>query len=345
MSLLNKAETNSKYDPGIEIDSNKVLCLHRNENLFISKEWMRDFVSHAASQVDVLRYPETSSLELRKSLAKHYGVMAENVFVGNGSDEVLACVLHLLRDRYQTLATLDVHFKVYDLLADRLDYRHETIPGATFETEKIATTAWRGLALVDSPNAITGLGLDQRYLRRLTESPEAFLIWDNAYGEYAGDQCPSDLPENMIIVRSFSKFFGLAGARVGYCIGGHQIIDQLLSRKDVFNVNAFGQQLALHALSRHSEFAQFREEVIRCRNVLKRNLRERGFHVREPSGNHIFATHERLSACYIQEQLLIRNVAVRRFPGAPTDNFLRFTVPPLDGIDRLMACLDKIVPR
>ncbi|MDF1845007.1 MAG: hypothetical protein P1U77_26640 [Rubripirellula sp.] len=136
---------------------------------------MRAFVRHVANQVDVLKYPEPSSLELRRSLAKRYGVTSHRTFVCNGSDEVLACVLYLLRARYQSLATPDVHFKVYDQLADRFDYRHATIPDTTFQTERIDATAWRGLALVDSPNAITELRLNQRRLRRREKSPKAFF--------------------------------------------------------------------------------------------------------------------------------------------------------------------------
>lgn len=343
MTPVQKTRLKAQYDPGLEVGGKAVLCLHRNENLFVTEEWMRDFVARVARDVDTLKYPEANCLALRQALAKRYGVTSENIFVGNGSDEVLAYLLHFLRDRYDTIATLDVHFKVYDILADRFNYHQATIPGATFETEQIDATDWKGLAVVDSPNAITGLHLDYASLSRLTESPKAFLIWDNAYGEYAGDHCPNQLPENMVMVRSFSKFFGLAGARVGYCIGPSSIIAQLMRRKDVFNVNAFGQRLALRALACHSDFSKYRDAAVHCRNVLIERLRERQFHVRKSGGNFVFAEHNQLPASYIQEQLLLRDVAVRRFPGRRTDNFLRFTVSPLSGIERLMACLDEIV--
>ena len=343
MSIVSRIETRAKYDPGIEVDSENVLCLHRNENLFITKDWMREFVASVVSEVDVVRYPEPSSMSLRCELAKLYDVTPENVFVGNGSDEVLSDLLGLLRERYETLSTLDVHFKVYDMLADRFDFAHRTLPGSTFETQKIDDNGWDGLALIDSPNAITGHHFSDASLRRLAESPGTFIIWDNAYGEFSRDGHARHLPENMVLIRSFSKFFGLAAARVGYCIASTDIVDQLLARKDSFNVNAFGQHLALRAFSRYPEFSQFRDVALYCRETLARKLRERQFDVRESGGNYVFATHPQLSAQYLQERLLGEGIAVRRFPGTLTENFLRITVPPQSDIDRLIRSLDEIM--
>ena len=343
MSIAKEIQTRSKYDPGIEVDRDKVLCLHRNENLFIPREWMHEFVRGVVSEVDAISYPEPNSLPLRCALAELYEVTPEQVFVGNGSDEVLSDLLGLLRGRYKILSTLDVHFKVYDMLAERFNYEHRTIPGGTFATGRIDADGWNGLAIIDSPNSITGCHFEQASLLQLTEGPESFVIWDNAYGEFAKDTLSGGLPENMIMVRSFSKYFGLAGARVGYCIGSTDIIDQLLVRKDSFNVNVFGQQLALGALSRLAEFSRFRNAALHCRELLRQRLQDRQFDVRKSGGNYLFVSHRELSARYLEEKLLEQAVAVRRFAGGCTDNFLRLTVPPRKGIDRLMECLDRII--
>jgi histidinol-phosphate aminotransferase len=333
----------SVYDPGVQVDDQDLLCLHRNENLFIDTDWLQTLVRQSLERVSPVRYPDAASTPLRVALAESYDVEPDNVFVGNGADEVLSDLLGLVRHRFAAMATLDVCFKIYDLLADRFEYERRTIPGDTFSTGRIVAAADPGLSVVDSPNAITGNRLTWEELRPLAEPEGSFLIWDNVYGEFAGDSLPQDLPENVVFVRSFSKFYGLAGLRVGYCIGHARVIGELLQRKDAFNVNSVAQRAALAALAHQDQFSRAVQEAVSSRTELVSLLRARGFTSMNSGGNYVLVTHAELPAVVLQEELLKRRIAVRRFAGAPTDNYLRITVAPREAIDRLTTALDEIL--
>ena len=338
-----KRQPSPVYDPGVQADDQDLLCLHRNENLFIDTDWLLTLVRQSLERASPVRYPDATSTALRVALAESYGVEPDNVFVGNGADEVLSDLLALLRRRFAAMATLDVCFKIYDLLADRFEYERQTIPGDTFSTGRIDAAAGLGLSVVDSPNAITGNRLTWEQLRPLAEPEDSFLIWDNVYGEYAADVLPPDLPDNVVFVRSFSKFYGLAGLRIGYCIGDARLIKELLQRKDAFNVNSVAQRAALAALAHQDQFSRAAQESVTCRTELMTRLRSRGFSARESGGNYVLVTHADLPAVVLQEELLKRRIAVRRFAGVPTDNYLRITVPPGEAIDQLTVALDAIL--
>ncbi len=338
-------EFSAKYDPGVQVKSDSVLCLHRNENRFVGPDWTVEAARALVEKAAIASYPDATSLPLREALAELYEVEADNVFVGNGADEVLADLLRLLRESYDSVSLLDVCFKVYLLLAERFGYRQEVLAGNTFETGAIEVQDFRGLAVVDSPNGITGRSLPGAELMRLARDERSFLIWDNVYGEYGGDDLPTPRPKNVAVVRSFSKFYGLAGLRVGYCIADAALVSELLARKDAFNVNGFAQVMALEALRRRPEFLALRDQVLECRGELMDGLSRLGFRVQPSDCIAVLATHPVHAAASLQKELLKRNVAVRRFSDAATSNFIRITVAPRPELERLLDALGEIVNR
>jgi len=333
----------STYDPGVEVAGREVLCLHRNENLFVGPEWSIETARRLVPEAAVSSYPDATSAPLRTALGEHYGVGPERVFVGNGSDEVLADLLSLLRAERDELWTLDVCFGVYPMLAERLGYERRVLPGRSFETGRIDADGFDGLAVVDSPNGMSGVRFDPAEVLALAADPRAYLIWDNVYGEYAGDSLPSDAPPNVAFVRSFSKFYGLAGLRVGYCIAAPPVVARLLERKDAFNVNGFGQVMALEALRRASEFEALRDELLTARVELVGELEGLGLDVRPSEIVAVLARHPRVPAAELQAELLRRGVAVRRFADGPISDWVRITVAPKAPRERLLAALTAIL--
>jgi histidinol-phosphate aminotransferase len=329
----------AKYDAGPDVSSADVLTLHRNENLFVGTDWTLETAREVVARSGISVYPDPACQQLRQALAERYGVSPAQIFVGNGSDEVLADLLALLRLRYDMLHILDVGFKVYPLLAERLGYRLEVLPERTFVTGRVRAPGFGGLALVDSPNAISGAGLDHEELLGLATHDDSFLIWDNVYGEYSGDQLPQPLPRNVVFVRSFSKYYALAGLRIGYCIADSRIVESLLSRKDPFNVNGFAQAMALEALNRPEYFRALGEEMKSCREALEDGLLNLDFRIVRSSGIAVLATHPLHSARRLQQELLEMNIAVRWFDDPVISDFIRITVPPMAGVRR---CLDAL---
>jgi histidinol-phosphate aminotransferase len=337
------SEFASKYDPGVQVGAEEALCLHRNENLFVGTDWTVDTARRLVERAGVGSYPDANCDELRAALADLYGVRPGNVFVGNGSDEVLADLFGLMRARFDAVHCLDACFKVYDLLAERTGFEKKVLPGDTFRTGHVDPTGFRGFAVVDSPNALTGRSLPREEILALADDPESFLVWDNVYGEYSGDELPVPPAANTAYVRSFSKFYGLAGLRVGYGIAEEGLVSELLARKDVFNVNGFAQVMALEALKRRDEFQALRDRLVECRAELVERLRALGFEVPPTDYVAVLATHPDHSAAHLQEELLARGVVVRRFPGEVTENYIRITVSPPESMEHFLRVLGEVV--
>jgi len=333
----------STYDPGVEAGPDDVLSLHRNENLFVGREWSVDRARELVEQAAISSYPDAASLPLREALAELHGVTANMIFVGNGADEVLSDLLGVLRREHDTLHLLDVRFGVYDLLAERLGFESAVLPGDTFATGRVDPTDFTGLAVVDSPNAITASSIAHDELMRLAADPGSFLIWDNVYGEYAGDELPAPLPANVAVVRSFSKFYALAGLRVGYCIAREDLIAEMLARKDVFNVNSFAQVMAQEALARRADFAAARDALVEARTELVASLTARGFVAKPSDAVAVLVSHQELPGKPLQDALLERSIAVRRFHGPLTADWIRITVAPRPDRERLLRALDEIL--
>src|SRR5215469_2474095 len=325
--MANQTAIVAEYDAGPEVSSKGGwLRLHRNENLFLERDPMLSGGVQSVLQ-SPLFYPDETASALRQALASLYHVSIANIFVGNGSDEVLALALHHLRKRFDAFYTWKTGYGMYPILGRRFEYDVRRVDEQTMYER--ASSA-KGLFIIDSPNAITGERSARDSLLGLARNSGCFLLWDNCYGEFCGDTpigCP--LPPNVIFVRTFSKFFGLAGLRVGYCIADADIISSLMKAKDIFNVNAVAQGMALEVLRRRDEFVQYAEEMSTYRTRLVRFLQQSGFSVREPNGNFVFTSHATLDAKNIMEGLREHCIQVRWYgQDALTINWLRITVPP-----------------
>lgn len=331
------------YDPGIEVGRDEAwLCLHRNENLFLEPALLSALARDGLRDLSICSYPDSQQIRLRTALADLYAVGPENVYVGNGADGVLADLLTVLRRRYDELCVLDVCFKVYHLLGTRYGYRITTLPGNTFATGRVSTDSIRAsLSVIDSPNGITGASVPLQVLQPLFADPRSFCIWDNVYGEFAQDSLPRPLFANLAIVRSFSKFYGLAAMRIGYCIAHADLVSQLLHVKDAFNVNGLAQEMARLALQHHATFRGSADQMIDARTLLMRELSARGFSMHPAQGNFVLATHPAISAARLQTHLLDHQIAIRRFPDPLLVNHVRITIPRPASLARLEQALDE----
>lgn len=326
------------YDAGRVVEGSGWIALHKNENHFISSEWAkRALLENANIRFDC--YPDPFSAAIREELAKLYGVDSSNIYVGNGSDGVLADILAFLRLRFEQINLPDVGYKVYDILAARFDYgvrRYRSILD-----EKDASPL-AGLSVIDSPNAITGATVQASVYAQIADEPANFVIWDNCYGDFEDRrlQIPDDL-SNIAIVRSFSKYYGLAGLRIGYCIASPELVSRLNQVKDVYNVNGVAQAIAIRALTDPNEFEASATRMLQVRGQLQNLLSHHGFDVVEPHGNFIFTSHPKITGASLQKHFEDFNILVRRFGYPEIDNWLRITVPNERDIGRLEAALQS----
>lgn len=313
------------YDAGIDSQEGQALALHRNENLFIDAEWLQKLAIETAGQLKYYKYPESFSSHLRQQLAEVHQIDPMRIYVGNGADGVLADLFHYLRGKHEEIGTLDPTYRVYPYLSERYGYKQINV------TERIPS-----LCVIDSPNSITG---EVCSLDRFSSS---FLIWDNVYGEFAETIVKKQNFSPDVIVRSFSKFYGLANLRVGYCFADPALVAELDRRKDVFNVNGMAQALACRLLQETPYFTSLVPIIQEGRKILKDGLETLGFKVSDSQANFVWITHPELSAQKLQEELLRHNILVRRFSTFSLENYLRITVPTNPQIIRLINHIRQI---
>lgn len=332
----------SVYDPGKHVTDEDALCLHRNENLLVDATWLLRRATELVSRGRPTSYPDPQCSALRAAIANMYGVAPDNVYVGNGSDGVLSDLLQALKKSFATLTISDVGYAVYPLLARRFGYGLEFTDGETLQSEQPEPRAGR-LVIIDSPNAVTGERLDTESLGRLASTAGSFLVWDNCYGEFAGDRIDS-VRGNVAVVRTFSKYFGLAGLRVGYCIAEETLVAELLRQKDIYNVNGFAQVAALEAIGEREYFEHIRHVMLANRQVLMDGLEGMGFEFKNPGGNFLLASHPRYPSTWLQAQLAQDKIYVRHFPQmAKVADYIRITIPNAEGIKRLLNALNSIL--
>jgi histidinol-phosphate aminotransferase len=334
----------ARYDAAAHVTRDQWLCLHRNENIFADTAWPPEERARLLAGIPFSCYPDPECRALRAAIAEMYQVESVNVYVGNGSDEVLSNLLGWLRLRYSEMLTEGVGYRMYPVLALRHGFALESLSNADLGSGPRPTTGGPFLFVVDSPNAITGARYRADVLVRLAGDDSDFLVWDNCYGEFTEDPVPP-CSANVAQVRSFSKYYGLAGLRVGYCIASAPVVAALYERKDIFNVNGAAQAAAIEALRHRDAFERARLEMIRARAALIAMLTEAGFAVLPSSGNFVLASHPDFHAGTILAALAQRCIAVRQFTGIGVDNFLRITVPDTSGLDRLGSALRAITMR
>lgn len=329
---------NAIYDAGAVFGGSDWLSLHKNENHFVPREYLRSRFDSGEAIENFARYPDSQAIELRSRLARQYGVDSKNIYIGNGSDGVVADVLTALHPLHDTVHLPDVGYKVYDILARRYPFRV-----SRYDARSEHVTPGAGVWLIDSPNAITGRLFSSELIHRLSEHPDAVVVWDNCYGDFEQPSLDIGKLERCFVVRSFSKYYGLAGLRIGYCISTASMVSALEQIKEVYNVNAVAQHFAAMALEAATDYRRFADAMIEVRSVLKESLTQRGFKVLDPHGNFLLVSHSTQPAQAIRLGLEGHKVAVRYFDYPETRNWLRITVPARADLVRLLAAIDAVI--
>lgn len=319
---------NTSYDPGLEVTEDQWLRLHRNENLFIDKELLTKLAKDVIGTLNLTHYPDSSCNRLRKKLGELYGVDPDQVYIGNGSDEILADLFHYLRPRFTEAVIQALTYRVYPYLLQRYGYKQLPLERASHDH----------FCIIDSPSSLTG------ETSPIFDISPSFLIWDNVYGEFASDQLRlKQLNSPTVILRSFSKFYGLANLRIGYAIADAKIVHELMKRKDIYNVNGFAQEMALSVLDYKDYFDSLIPKITEARKIFQYELKALGFLLSNSQANFIWAMHPSVAAEMIQERLEKYHIAVRRFPEPELNSYLRITVPPLDKISGIIAIIKRCI--
>lgn len=337
------AGTLSPYVPGEQPKgASRVVKLNTNENPYPPSPQIDAALRSAAGALRL--YPDPASLSLRQAIAKQEGLTADQVFVGNGSDEVLAlCFPAFFVGQDRPVQFADITYSFYEVYARLFGVEVEKVPlTALFEMDLPSFCAGRaGGVLLPNPNAPTGIALSLCQIERvLRANPDCLVLIDEAYvafGAQSAAQLIGRYP-NLLVVRTLSKSHALAGLRVGYALGQAPLIHALTCVKDSFNsypLDRLAQAGAQAAIEDAAYTRQRCDEIAQTRAWFVEALQERGFTVLPSLANFVFASPPDGDGAALFAFLRARGILVRHFDKPRISSYLRITI----GTDEQMRAL------
>ncbi|MBN9463245.1 MAG: histidinol-phosphate transaminase [Burkholderiales bacterium] len=294
-------------------------------------------------------YPDPQAGALREAIAAREGVAPEEVFVGNGSDEVLAFAFQGLLAQAQPLRFPDVTYSFYPSWCRLYGIRFEAVPLAGDFSLRVDDYAGAGPVILPNPNAPTGRAIGRAEVARLLEAhADSAVVVDEAYVEFGAESAAPLIAshDNLLVVRTLSKSHALAGLRVGYALGQAPLIEALVRVKDSFNsypLDRLALAGAVAALRDEAWFAKSRDAVIATRERLSRELAALGFEVLPSQANFLFARHPAREGAVLAHALREGGIVVRHFALPRIEQWLRITVGTDAQCDALLAAARAIL--
>ena len=337
------------YVPGEQPKDRVFIKLNTNENPYPPSPKALEALREAAD--DRLRlYPDPECAQLRAAIAAAHGLSPEQVFAGNGSDEVLAFCFQAFFDPDRPVCFADITYTFYAVYAEYFGLTPRLIPlGEDFSLPVAPFCAGdSGGVVVANPNAPTGLEVHRADLVRILESnPQAVVLVDEAYIDFGGISADAlvDRYDNLVVVRTLSKGHGLDGLRVGYALGHPDLMAALRCGRD--SINSYNVDRAAQAATAASiaDTAYFEAQAARVQAIRTRSaerLRALGFDVTDSKANFLFVHHPKVAAKTLLDGLRQRGILVRWFDRPRISGHLRITVGTDEEMDALCAALQEL---
>ena len=340
------------YVPGEQPKIQNLLKLNTNENPYPPSPKVVDAVQAVlAHQADALRlYPDPDATVLKQAIAKQQNVDVSQVFVGNGSDEVLAHIFKAFFIQQEPILYPDITYSFYPVYSQFFGVQTKQIPlNEKFEIDISDYEQENGGIIITNPNAPTSiaLGLD-KIEQVLKANPNRVIVIDEAYVDFGAESAVELVSryENLVVCQTTSKSRSLAGLRVGFAIAQAHLIAALEAVKNSFNsypIDRFAIAAAVASFEDQDYFQEQCEKVIASREKLVANLTELGFNVLPSKANFIFATHSLHDAAQLAEKLREQGIIVRYFNKPRINQFLRITIGTDEQNQRLVDTLKMLI--
>ena len=335
------------YEPGLQPKQSDIIKLNTNENPFPpSPEVMKALGRIAAEKLR--RYPDPVGDDFRQAAAQVDGVAPENIMCCNGGDELLTIAFRAFCDETRPVAYPVPTYSLYPVLAKLQNCQAIEIPfDGEFNLPVKLTKTGAALTVVCNPNAPSGSFVSVGELASLADELSGVLLIDEAYVDFADENGAALVKDfdNVILLRSLSKGYGLAGLRFGYAIAPADLIAGLMKIKDSYNVDAVAIALATAAIRDRAYFSKTTEEVKKARDLLATRLSELKFKVPRSYANFVLAESKDCPASIIYDKLVQRNIYVRYFDLPGLENKLRITVGTNEQNEKLVSALEDILQR
>ena len=333
------------YAPGEQPKFSNLVKLNTNENPWppspaVKKIW-ENFDWERLN-----RYPDPCADKLRDAFAAVNNVKRENIIVGNGSDDLLTMIFRAFTSPELSVAIPEPTYSLYPVLAamqgakvikiDLDEAKDFDLPGDFLEK-----AAGANLLIFPRPNAPTGNAFDKEAVRRLCREFDGIVVIDEAYGDFSSDNCMefATLFPNVLVMRTMSKSYGLAGLRLGYAVGSKELIDGLMKLKDSYNVDMISQAVAEAAFNDREYFNVRCGEIKKQRALLSEQLEELNFRIIPSEANFLFVSPPDGDGERCFKLLREAAVVVRYFPKAAGGKYVRITIGTPGECARLMEVL------
>lgn len=327
------------YVPGEQSKDKDIVKINANENPYPPSpkavEVLKNFDTN-----NLRFYPNANSTKLKEALAKYYGVGVENVFVGNGSDDVLAVAFQSFFNSDKPIVYPDLTYSFYPVWCSLFGIEYKTHPvGDDFRINAEDYKEKNGGVIIPNPNAPTSLGEGTGFVKKILDyNQDSVVIIDEAYVDFGG---VSSVPlvkkyENLLVTGTFSKSRSLAGLRIGFAIGSKTLIDVMEAVKNSYNsytVDSISIEVGSASIEDDEYFKSTCQKVIKTRQRVTDELRKLGFDVLDSQTNFIFATHDKYSMKEMFEYLKTQKVFIRYFSLPRIENYVRITIGTDDEMD------------
>ncbi len=333
------------YTPGEQPKQQNVIKLNTNENPYGPSPR----VQAVKEDCDTLRlYPDPAATDLVHSIADYHGVTDKQVFVGVGSDDVLAMAFLTFFNSTKPILFPDVTYSFYDVWAKlyRIPYEQPAL-NEQFRIQREDYYKENGGVIFPNPNAPTGICENLEFIEDILQhNTDVVVIVDEAYIDFGGTSALAliDSYENLLVVRTFSKSRSMAGLRIGYAIGNPELIQALNNVKYSFNsytMNRPSIELGVESLKDEAYFQEIVGKIVKTRAWFEEEMRNLGFEFPDSKANFIFATHKNAAAEDIFKAAKEKNIYVRYFKQPRIDNYLRITIGTDEEMQQLLQFLKE----
>jgi histidinol-phosphate aminotransferase len=337
------------YVPGEQPQGQKLVKLNTNENPYGPAPEVLAAIA-AVNDEGLRLYPDPQSRALKQAYAAYHGIDQEQVFIGNGSDEVLAHTFLALLKHDAPVLFPDISYSFYPVYCGLYQIEHREIPlREDFTLALEDYTRDNGGIIFPNPNAPTGIYTPLEALRALLQrNTDSVVVVDEAYIDFGGESAVrliDDYP-NLLVIQTLSKSRSLAGLRVGAAFGQHELIAGLERVKNSFNSYPLGRLSeagAVAALQHDDWFRKTRADIIETRDWLDAQLQKLGFEVLPSSANFVFTRHQQRTASDVFAALRERGVIVRHFSAPRIKDWLRISIGTREECAALVAALEQIL--
>ena len=346
---INNIRKIKPYVPGEQSKDKNIVKINANENPYPPSpkaiEAIRNF------SADKLRfYPDANALPLKEALASYYNVESKNVFLGNGSDDVIALCFQTFFCSDKPIAFPDITYSFYPVWCRLFNIPFKTYPlDENFRINPESYKEENGGVILPNPNAPTSIGEGLDFVRKLLEyNKDSIVIIDEAYVDFGGTSCTELTKEyeNLVVTGTFSKSRSLASLRIGFAIANENLISYLEAVKNSYNsytVDSLSIAAGIASVNDDEYFKQTIAKVIKTRQRVTDELEALGFEVLPSSSNFIMATHNDYSMKEMFEYLKTKKVFIRYFSLPRIEKYVRVTIGTDDEMDIFLSKVKEFI--